>query len=185
MENALPTSVAAAPLELEQVFRAHAGDVTRWAARLGGPSVDLEDTVQNVFMTVQRSLPAFDGRRAKLSTWLYRITENEVRHRRRRDAFRRWLRGSAEDAAGELPAEEESADDALERHQRTVRFYRVLDRMRERPRTVLVLFELEELSGEEIAELLGLKVGAVWVALHRARADFLTQMNQLIAEESK
>ena len=60
----------------------------------------------------------------------------------------------------------------LERREASERVYRVIDTMNERYRSVLVLFELEQLSGEEIAELTGDKLENVWVLLHRARAQF-------------
>jgi RNA polymerase sigma factor (sigma-70 family) len=50
--------------------------------------------------------------------------------------------------------------------------YQALDRMSERNRTLMILFEFEELSGQEIAELKGARVETVWVWLHRARAEF-------------
>jgi RNA polymerase sigma-70 factor (ECF subfamily) len=51
--------------------------------------------------------------------------------------------------------------------------YRVLDRLAEKERVLLVMFEIEEMSGAEIAEKLGVKLGTVWVRLHRARAAFV------------
>jgi DNA-directed RNA polymerase specialized sigma24 family protein len=49
----------------------------------------------------------------------------------------------------------------------------VLERLSERDRQILILFELEELSGAEIAVLLGITVDNVWLRMHRARARFL------------
>jgi RNA polymerase sigma-70 factor (ECF subfamily) len=57
--------------------------------------------------------------------------------------------------------------------------YRVLDGMGERSRTLIILFELEQLSGEEIAKLRGAKIGTVWVWLHRARAEFRRRLEEL------
>jgi RNA polymerase sigma-70 factor (ECF subfamily) len=54
--------------------------------------------------------------------------------------------------------------------------------MTEKYRTVLILFELEELSGEEISEMTGTKIATVWVQLHRARADFLQRLEALEKE---
>jgi RNA polymerase sigma-70 factor, ECF subfamily len=59
------------------------------------------------------------------------------------------------------------------------RVYAVLDRMGERHRTVFILFEIEEFSGQEIADLKGVKVGTVWVWLHRARAEFAQRLAEL------
>jgi RNA polymerase sigma-70 factor (ECF subfamily) len=58
---------------LAAIYREHAELVKRWALRLGGPGLDAEDFVHEVFMVVQRRLPEFRGE-AKLTTWLYRIT---------------------------------------------------------------------------------------------------------------
>ena len=52
-------------------------------------------------------------------------------------------------------------------------------------REVLVLFEIEELSGEEIAELTGAKIATVWVWLHRARAEFAKRLAEYEAEHEK
>jgi RNA polymerase sigma-70 factor (ECF subfamily) len=99
------------------------------------------------------------------------MTLNEVRYRRRKNRFRRWLGGLAEEVAGELPAAEPTAPDALARQDAVRRLYAQLDGMSEKYRQVLVLFELEERSGEEVAELMGARVETVWVWLHRARGE--------------
>jgi DNA-directed RNA polymerase specialized sigma24 family protein len=51
--------------------------------------------------------------------------------------------------------------------------------MPDKYRTAIILFELEELSGEEIAALTGLKLATVWVHLHRARARFLDEVRRI------
>jgi RNA polymerase sigma-70 factor (ECF subfamily) len=73
--------------------------------------------------------------------------------------------------------------DALEQRQSAESVYRILDRMPHKYRTVLILFELEEMSGEEIAVLTGLKPATVWVHLHRARARFLCEMKRVLGRE--
>jgi RNA polymerase sigma-70 factor (ECF subfamily) len=169
---------AIAPPSLAGVYRAHAATVARWAAHLGGPRLDVDDAVHEVFLVVGKRLPEFRGD-AKLTTWLYRITERVVRGGRRRERVRRWLtfvrRGDVEQSLSPprlTPVEE------LEQRQSRDTVYRILDRLAEKYRRVLVLFELEELSGEEIAALTGVKLATVWVHLHRARALFLAEMNR-------
>jgi RNA polymerase sigma-70 factor, ECF subfamily len=166
------------PRGLDAIYRAHATDVARWAAKLAGPGADVEDLVHEIFLVARRRLPEFRGD-AKLTTWLYRITERIVRASRRRDRFRRWFAQTRqleiEDAIA--PVRLTPVDD-LEQRQSKEACYRVLDRMPEKYRTVLILFELEELSGEEIAALTGLKLATVWVRLHRARARFLADMKR-------
>ncbi|WP_224368238.1 RNA polymerase sigma factor [Hyalangium versicolor] len=170
-------------LGVAEVFRRHGGDVARWASRLGGPGVELEDVVQEVFLKVHQLLPGWSPERAQVTTWLYRITENVVRHRRRKERMRRWLGGSAVDVGRDVPSPARTAEEQLVGHQTQARFYRALEGMNERYRAALILFELEGLSGEEIAALMDAKTATVWVWLHRARADFLKRLQRIMEEE--
>ncbi|MBI4817933.1 MAG: RNA polymerase sigma factor [Deltaproteobacteria bacterium] len=156
--------------DLETLYRAHASDVARWAGRLGGPAVDVEDVVHEVFLVVRGELAMFRGE-AKLTTWLYRITLNVVRHHRRKQRLASWF-GWAEEGAT-------PADVLLERKEEIQTLYRVLDTLPEKYRTVLVLHEIEEKSGPEIAELTDVTVSTVWVRLHRGRKLFLRALDRL------
>jgi RNA polymerase sigma-70 factor, ECF subfamily len=159
-------------LDLSQIYRAHVQDVGRWAERMAGPGFDVPDMVSEVFEIVQRRLPSFRGD-SSLKTWLWGITEKVVRHRRRKDRLRHWLSRSTKDVARHLPAPGPSQHERLEEQERHARVYHVLDHLSERDRQILILFELEELSGAEIAALLGISVNNVWLRMHRARARFL------------
>jgi RNA polymerase sigma-70 factor, ECF subfamily len=165
---------------LDALYRAHAPAVARWASRLVGPGSDVEDLVHEIFLVAARRLSEFRGD-AKVTTWLYRITERVALDRRRRDRFRRWfsLARSVEIETVLSPARPTPVD-VLERRQSSEAVYRILDRMPDKYRTVLILFELEEMSGEEIATLTGLKLTTVWVHLHRARARFLIEMKRVM-----
>jgi len=164
--------------DLGTLYRTHIRDVARWAERLAGPGFDLPDMVHEVFEIAQRRLPSFRGD-SSLSTWLFGITEKVVRHRRRKDRLRHWLAGSAADVAKQIPASDKNQHDQLEMKERAARVYRVLDRLPDRDRQVLILFEIDGLSGEEIATLLGVKIGNVWLRVHRARERFLKLFEQV------
>ena len=157
------------------VYAEHAQTVARWAARLGGPAADVEDLTQEVFLVVNRRLADYRGE-SRLTTWLFGITAKVVANDRRRRKLRalwfRFVPNAAERAAS--PAD--GALEQLEMRERRVLFHRVLDGLSERHRRVIVLFELEELPTDEIAELMRLSVGNVRVLLHRARAAFLKAM---------
>jgi len=168
------------------LYRTYAAKVGRWAARLGGPSIEVEDVVQEVFLVAKRRLITFrpDGN-GKITTWLFRATERIVRAARRKQRWRRFVGMPDDDGAlggdtaGPIPGEE------LERRQEIARVYRVLDRLPERQRRVLILFELDGLSTQEIATLTGARVGTVRVWLYRARAAFLEHHDQLMARDGK
>jgi RNA polymerase sigma-70 factor (ECF subfamily) len=161
-----------APPTFAAVYAAHAETVARWAARLGGPTADVEDITQEVFVVVNRRLADFRGQ-SQLSTWLFGITAKVVANERRRRRLRQWWFRLAPGAGEQTSAGGEGAVEQLEKRERRALFYRALDRLSERHRRALVLFELEELSVDQVAAYLDLKPGAVRVLLHRARAAFL------------
>jgi RNA polymerase sigma-70 factor (ECF subfamily) len=184
------TSPPAAP-SIDAVYRAHAKTVSRWARRLLGPGGDCEDVVQEVFIVVRRKLPGFDGR-AEITTWLYEITVRVVQDWRRRRRWWSWVTGRGPSPSrGRLQvhpsASDEGAQDPvarLEMRERVRLFYRVLDGLGEAHRTTFILFEVEGLSGERIAEITHTRLGTVWVRLTRARRAFLERM-RLLEEDQR
>jgi RNA polymerase sigma-70 factor (ECF subfamily) len=154
----------------EDVYREHVQLVARWAVRLGGPIVEAEDVVQEVFMIAHRELPKFRAD-SRLSTWLFGITQNVVRYRRRKESVRRWFARTVPDRLP-APVSRPTPVEDLERREATRTVYAALEGMREKYRTIFILFELDELSGAEIAALTGLPPATVRVRLFRARALF-------------
>jgi RNA polymerase sigma-70 factor (ECF subfamily) len=167
----------------ESIYRAHVKTVARWAMRLLGPSHDCEDVVQEVFLVVRRRLPEFRGD-AEITTWLYEITVRVARDWRRRARWWSWVTGRGgspsrgRNQASFVPtaAMPEDPQAVLEAHERTRVLYRLLDEVGEPYRTTFILFELEGLSGEQIAKITGAQLGTVWVRLSRARCKFLQRM---------
>jgi RNA polymerase sigma-70 factor (ECF subfamily) len=172
-----PQVLPAVP-DLETLYREHAGTVARWVAHLGGPRVDVDDLVHEIFLVAGRRLPEFRSE-AKVTTWLYRITERVVRGARRKQKVRRWLKHARRwDVEAALVPAHPTPVEELERRQARETVYGVLDRLPEKYRRVLILFEMEEMSGEEIAALTGIKLATVWVRLHRGRAQFLAELRR-------
>jgi RNA polymerase sigma-70 factor (ECF subfamily) len=160
----------------ERLFLRHRVSVTALVHRLLGPSPELEDLVQDVFVQVLRTLSTFRDE-ARFSTWLYRVALNVVlMHRRSRGRRPRLV---AEELA--LPAIDAapSAQDVLESRRRVATFYQLLERLSEKKRTVFVLHELEGLPPTRIAELVQSPVLTVRTRLFYARRE----LTQLIAAE--
>lgn len=156
-------------LDLATVYRQHARDVARWAAALLGPPWDIDDVVQDVFVVVQCKLPDWTPR-AKLSTWLFEITRRVAMARRRR---LRWLgTRTREIDEGEIAGNGPGPLELLEKREAAETVYDLLDKLPEKYRITLALYEIEELSGAEIAELTGTSLENVWVRLHRGRNLF-------------
>lgn len=175
MDNAA-VAHAEATLEPAVLYQRYSAVVGRWAHRLSGPGVDVKDVVQDVFTRAFEGLPRFRGE-SKISTWLYQITVNEVRQRRRRERLRRfipWLDSKAPEKRSSAPDPEED----LIRRSEVARLYRALDGLKEKHREALVLFEIEGLSGEQIAELMDVQLSTVWVWLHRGRKHLLAKLEE-------
>lgn len=161
-------------LDVGALFRAHVRTVMRWAARLGGPGIDVEDVVQEVFLIANRRLQTFEGP-GQVTTWLFRTTEKVVLSARRKQRLRRWLSHAPEASVTTMGGPQPTPGEAFERSREIADVYRILNRLPERQRRILILFELEDLSTEEIATLVDAKVGTVRVWLFRARARFLEE----------
>jgi RNA polymerase sigma-70 factor (ECF subfamily) len=153
-------------LLLDAVYRAHAEIVSCWVRRLD-PNGDAEDLLHDVFLVAGRRLAEFRGE-ASLSTWLYAITLRVVAGSRRKRKLRQLLFGGfarSEQTRSGPPTPEADAT----RAEAARVLYELLDELGERDRTVLILFELENLAGKEIAQITGIAEPALWTILHRAR----------------
>jgi RNA polymerase sigma-70 factor (ECF subfamily) len=148
----------------KEVF-AHAPYVWRTLRRLGVHDADAKDMCQEVFVVVHRRLPDFDGS-SSVKTWLCGIAIRVASQYRRRARHRR------EELAGELPEVVGSAEQEAELRKSELlrRLDAVLDRLDEHKRTVFVLYELEELTMNEIALMLGCPLQTAYSRLHAARA---------------
>lgn len=150
----------------DDIVRAHRLRVYRTAYRLTGNSHDAEDLTQDVFVRVFRSLPQFTT--GSFEGWLYRITTNlfldQVR-RKKRIRFDPLSDVHAEKLASTGPTPGEVVHDrAMEADVQAA-----LDALLPQFRIAVVLCDIEGLSYEEIAEVLGVKIGTVRSRIHRGR----------------
>jgi RNA polymerase sigma-70 factor (ECF subfamily) len=161
---------------LDQLYDAYAADVMRWARRLAGPTADIEDMVHDVFVIALRRAFTFQGG-ATVKTWLFRITHHVVRNRTRRSFLRGLLFHRRQDELVAALAAPPTPHQEMERREAHERLYRALDRLPDTYRTAIILYDIDGLASDEVAELTGVSVGTVWVRLHRGRAklfDYLT-----------
>lgn len=159
-----------------ELFRQHRGDVARLVHRMLGPSSDVEDVIQEVFLQVHRSVRDFRGQ-ARFSTWLYRVTVNVVLMHRRaarsRPVFSEVPEGFSISDGRPLP------DDQVARRSRMRAFERLLDRLSDKKRTVFILHELEGMAPADIADVVGAPVLTVRTRLFYARRE----LAELLREE--
>lgn len=155
------------------LFHRHRAAVTRLVFRVLGPSHEVEDLVQEVFVQVLRSLPAFQGN-ARFSTWLYRVTVNVVLMHRRTQ--RRRPRLVQEELAPPQSALEPSPEEQVSSRLRAVAFHRALATLSEKKRAVFVLHELEGRTPSDIARIVGAPVLTVRTRLFYARRELAKQL---------
>jgi RNA polymerase sigma-70 factor (ECF subfamily) len=158
--------------EFRSIYDAWFEDVSRWIRAMGGLEADRDDIVQEVFLVVRRRLKDFDG--GNLAGWLYRITRRQVRDFRRRTWVKHIFtkrRGRDPDV---LPHGGTNPAAALERKEEQRVLQVLLRKMDEERRTAFVLFEIDGLSGEEIARIQDVPLNTVWTRLHHARREFFS-----------
>lgn len=170
-----------APPDVLSIHEEHADFVWITLQRLGIRDADIEDQLQEVFMVVHRRLHTFDGA-ARMSTWLFGICLRVAAAYRRRAYHRR------ERAACDLPerasADEASPEEAASAKEARARLAAILDTMDLEKRALFVMFELDEVPCEDIAELLAVPLGTVYSRLHAARAAFQAAVTRFDARES-
>ena len=122
-------------------------------------------------MVVRRRLGSFDG--ANLAGWLYKIARRQVRDYRRRAWVRNIFTKRRMEEPDALPFDGGGPAAALEHKEKQRILYTLISKMQEDRRSAFVLFEIEGMSGEEIAKLQGVPLNTIWTRLHHARKEFL------------
>lgn len=142
--------------------------VWKCARGFGAKSDEIDDVVQDVFLVVQRRHA--DLKEEGLArSWIYSITRRVVSSQRRRRRQRDSRSGPEIDS---LRSPEQSPL-AVAEHNLEVRVLSaLLDGLEERKREVFVLSEILEMSGREIAEMIGVPMNTVYSRLRAAREEF-------------
>lgn len=174
-------AVAGLELDIDVLYADHAPFIGRVLIRLVGDGPQIDDLLQETFLTAFRRRHTFDGRSSH-RTWLYGIAVRlAMRHRRGAGRFLRAIGRLAEEPPPPQPA---GPDQDLELARASAAVREALDRLPFKQREVFILFELEEMGGEEIAEMLGIPIGTVWTRLHHARKRCREIMERRLKKEA-
>ena len=168
----------------EELVRTHTPRLLRVARRFLDSEEDARDAVQDAFVAAFRSIREFESN-ARLSTWLHRIVINaalmKLRTQRRKpeEDIEKYLPRFLEDGhqVERSVAWGESAQTAMERAETCNLVRAAIARLPESYRVVLMLRDIEELSTDEVAELLGTTPNAVKIRLHRGRQALRTLLD--------
>jgi RNA polymerase sigma-70 factor (ECF subfamily) len=146
----------------------HYAAVYRFCARRIGPEA-AKDAAQDTFVAAQKAIRKFDGR-SSLSTWLFGIAHNMCRNEaRRRKGDMSYEHAFRDEPGGSSPENSLIDREALRRAMR---------RLSVEHREVVVLHELEEMTYEEAAMVIGVPVGTVKSRLHHAFLNLRTFLSE-------
>ena len=155
------------------LVRRYSGRYARYAARLLGSVDDAEDAVQDAFVRAYDQL-AHCREPDNFAGWFFLILRNRCFAHRRRSRRHGELNGAAELAAAD------DVEAPLELAERRQALQRALGSLTNEQREVFVLKHVEELSYEEIAEILGCSPGTVASRISRAHKALERRLSHLV-----
>ncbi|WP_289140578.1 sigma-70 family RNA polymerase sigma factor [uncultured Brevibacillus sp.] len=156
----------------EEVMQAYLKKVLRLVYLIVKDRSSAEDITQEVFLKAYKGLGSF-REESSMQTWIYRIAVNEAKKHLRSWSFRN-LFYKPEVDAGIV----EGIESAVIKSDHRIRFARIVMELPSSYRQLIILHYYEELSAEEVADIMGISTGAVYTKLHRARQKLKEQLEK-------
>lgn len=166
----------------ETIVERHQALVAGTIARMLGSNSDVEDIAQQVFIRVWKSAARYVAR-AKFTTWLLKITRNLVFNEMRRAKRHPHVPVQIDPEAEEIPLKDEITappDATLLQEELQGKIDDAIAQLPDTQRMALVLRRYQELSYEEIAEVLELSVPAIKSLLFRARTELRERLQDYL-----
>jgi RNA polymerase sigma-70 factor (ECF subfamily) len=149
------------------VYRAHQAALFRFAWHMTGSREAAEEAVQEAFLTLIHQPERWQSDRGTIRAFLFGVTRNQCR--------RTWHEPEAEELDEQCGADSDLLG-ALEAGQRETAVREAIATMPEAHREVLVLCELQEMSYQEAALVLGVPVGTIRSRLNRAKTHLADRL---------
>lgn len=161
----------------DELVERHKNRIYGFIVRMVNDTYEAEDLTQEVFLRAYKCVRGFRGE-ANFQTWLYRIASNlcvdwSRKRKRRVDVAFSLNQAQEEEADGtkEIPDHGANPEVAAQRAELQASVREVLAQLSDKLRAVIVLYDLEGLTYEEIARSLGCPIGTVKSRLFNARAE--------------
>lgn len=145
-----------------EIVERYEDKIRRYVLRLTGGGEEVDDLVQEVFVSAYVNIQGFDTAK-KFSSWIYRIAHNKVV-----DYFKK-IRPQSLDNEDWLPENKKLIEEVLIEKEEKERVWRAVMELELKYREVIILYYFEEKSYEEIGDILHLSVSNVGVTLCRAK----------------
>lgn len=157
-----------------------APSIRRFARRMCRHEADAEDVLQDALFSIATHLDDFEAR-STLPSWAFAITRSACARRRR---GKKNQPGEADDVLSAQPTTEPSPHEHAEKHELGELVTRALEGLPDEHREVLLLRDVEGLSGQEAAAALGLSIDALKSRLHRARGALRDALRPVLEGEA-
>jgi RNA polymerase sigma-70 factor (ECF subfamily) len=162
------------------LYRRHQAALYRFALRMTGNAWGSEEIVQDVFMTLMREPKKYDPERGPLAAYLFGIARNRVMKHLERLPREVSLDEHTENGSRGLAIVSDSTPmHWVEQQERRKQVRAAVLDLPAEFREAVVLCELEELSYEDAAQLIGCPIGTIRSRLHRGRALLLAKLEML------
>ncbi|HMQ04151.1 MAG TPA: sigma-70 family RNA polymerase sigma factor [Pyrinomonadaceae bacterium] len=179
----------------ELILRARAGDGLAWEEIITGYSRRIfnlayrftssveaaEDLTQEVFVRIYRTLDQYDPKQGDLSNWLMRLARNliidDYRHRQRNP--QNSMADAVDDHSYHLRAVGNSAQKEMERRELAARVQEGIDKLPPDLKTCVILRDIEELSYQEIVDVLKIPEGTVKSRINRGRIELAKVLKRM------
>ena len=146
------------------------------------------DIVQDVFIKLWENIDSWEEKRAKLSTWLYKVTVNhslnQIRYRKNRKNITDFteLTRTTDDGSIEIqiPDGSKNPHENLENKELSEILKRAINNLPKKQRIAFVLSKYQNMPSREIAEVMDLTVSNVDVIIHRAKKNLQKQILKLM-----
>lgn len=180
-------AVAESTSGAELIRRARAGDGVAWeeivttfsrrifnlAYRFTSSVEAAEDLTQEVFIRIYKTLDQYDAKQGDLSNWLMRLARNliidDYRHRQRNP--QNTMADTVDDHTYHLRAVGTSAQKEMERRELCANVQEGIDKLPPDLRTCVILRDIEELTYQEIVDVLKIPEGTVKSRINRGRIE--------------
>lgn len=166
---------------LPEMFAQHFAFVWRSVRRLGISESNADDAAQEVFVVAMRKHDRIEPGREK--AFLFGTAIRIASDMRRAAARRRDRVAIADDIGAHAVSGADAPDSMVDQKRGRELLDRCMDALSDELRAVFILFELEEMSGAAIAELLAIPPGTVASRLRRARAEFRERVRRIAPDQ--
>ena len=137
---------------------------------------EAEEAAQDGFIKAFQYLKSFN-RKARFSTWLYRIIFNTAISYKRKNKH-------PMESIDHHDRGEESKESDLERGDKAAFIAQAMDHLNEADRLAIQLYYIKEFSLEEVAEMMGQRINTLKVRVHRARQRLADELTRILKEEA-